>query len=133
MAAIDNAVANLAEDGIIGVADFFTSAKYDLPNRQHSYVQRWFWRSVFDVDGIGAFAHQHSTFASVSFCLSSERLNCDEHCLVFNSIITILLLVLQTWDLRGVCTWNTRWNQVYFLDFVSEEMSFNTILEIEQS
>lgn len=84
MAAIDNAVANLAEDGIIGVADFFTSAKYDLPNRQHSYVQRWFWRSVFDVDGIGAFAHQQSTFASVSFCLSFERLNCDEYYLVFN-------------------------------------------------
>jgi hypothetical protein len=53
MSAIDNAVSNLAEDGIIGVADFFTSAKYDLPNRQHSYIQRWFWRSVFDVDGIG--------------------------------------------------------------------------------
>ncbi len=53
MSAIDNAVSNLAEDGIMGVADFFTSAKYDLPNRQHSYIQRWFWRSVFDVDGIG--------------------------------------------------------------------------------
>jgi hypothetical protein len=53
MAAIDNAVAHLAEDGIVGVADFFTSAKYDLPNRQHSYLQRWFWRSMFDVDGIG--------------------------------------------------------------------------------
>ncbi|KAH9565685.1 hypothetical protein CY35_04G089900 [Sphagnum magellanicum] len=52
MSAIDNAVSNLAEDGIMGVADFFTSAKYDLPNRQHSYIQRWFWRSVFDVDGI---------------------------------------------------------------------------------
>ncbi len=53
MSAIDNAVSNLAEDGIMGVADFFTSAKYDLPNRQHRYIQLWFWRSVFDVDGIG--------------------------------------------------------------------------------
>jgi betaine lipid synthase len=52
MAAIDNAVKHLAEDGIVGVADFFTSAKYDLPNRQHSYLQRWFWRSFFDTDGI---------------------------------------------------------------------------------
>lgn len=52
MGAIDNAVQHLAEDGIVGVADFFTSAKYDLPNRQHSYLQRWFWRSLFDVDGI---------------------------------------------------------------------------------
>ncbi|CAM6035693.1 unnamed protein product [Sphagnum compactum] len=52
MSAIDNAVTNLEEDGIVGVADFFTSAKYDLPNRQHSYIQRWFWRSIFDVDGI---------------------------------------------------------------------------------
>ncbi|KAG0563546.1 hypothetical protein KC19_8G040100 [Ceratodon purpureus] len=52
MAAIDNAVRHLAEDGIVGVADFFTSAKYDLPNRQHSYIQRWFWRGMFDVDGI---------------------------------------------------------------------------------
>lgn len=53
MAAIDNAQRHLAEDGIVGVADFFTSAKYDLPNRQHSYLQRLFWRSMFDVDGIG--------------------------------------------------------------------------------
>jgi hypothetical protein len=53
MSAIDNAVTNLEEDGIVGVADFFTSAKYDIPNRQHSYIQRWFWRSIFDVDGIG--------------------------------------------------------------------------------
>lgn len=57
MAAIDNAVQHLAEDGIVGVSDFFTSAKYDLPNRQHSYIQRWFWRGLFDVDGIGEFVN----------------------------------------------------------------------------
>ena len=69
MAAIDNAMAHLREDGIVGVADFFTSAKYDLPNRQHSYIQRWFWRSMFDVDGIGM---------SNSFRFSS-------HCCIFFS------------------------------------------------
>ncbi|KAL2643503.1 hypothetical protein R1flu_011090 [Riccia fluitans] len=52
MDAVDQATSYLAEDGMIGVADFFTSAKYDLPNRQHTYSQRWFWRSVFDCDGI---------------------------------------------------------------------------------
>lgn len=61
MAAIDNAVKHLAEDGIVGVADFFTSAKYDLPNRQHSYLQRWFWRSFFDTDGIGTLSPLYST------------------------------------------------------------------------
>lgn len=46
------AVSYLAQDGIVGVADFFTSAKFDLPNRQHTFAQRWFWRAVFDLDGI---------------------------------------------------------------------------------
>lgn len=66
MAAIDNAVRHLAEDGIVGVADFFTSAKYDLPNRQHSYIQRWFWRSMFDVDGIGTCSPSSSAFPAVA-------------------------------------------------------------------
>jgi len=61
MAAIDNVQRHVAEDGIVGVADFFTSAKYDLPNRQHSYLQRWFWRSMFDVDGIGTVSKIPST------------------------------------------------------------------------
>lgn len=52
MDAVDNAVSMLAEDGILGVADFYTSGKYDLPNRQHSYRDRWFWRATFDLDGI---------------------------------------------------------------------------------
>ncbi|CAM6106075.1 unnamed protein product [Calypogeia fissa] len=52
MAAVDQAVSYLAEDGVIGMADFFTSSKYDLPNRQHSFATRWFWRTVFDCDGI---------------------------------------------------------------------------------
>ena len=52
MDAADNAMSMLAEDGIVGVADFYTSAKYDLPNRQHSYRDRWFWRATFDLDGI---------------------------------------------------------------------------------
>lgn len=52
MAAVDNAVAGLAPDGIMGVADFYTSAKYDTPNRQHPFARRWFWKAVFDCDGI---------------------------------------------------------------------------------
>ncbi|KAJ7531111.1 hypothetical protein O6H91_14G032700 [Diphasiastrum complanatum] len=52
MKVIDQALSYLSEDGIVGVADFYTSAKYDTPNRQHYWLQRWFWRSVFDLDGI---------------------------------------------------------------------------------
>ncbi|CAI7858224.1 unnamed protein product [Closterium sp. NIES-54] len=52
MDAVDAASGYMEEDGIMGVADFFTSAKFDLPNRQHTYNQRWFWRSCFDLDGI---------------------------------------------------------------------------------
>lgn len=26
--------------------------RYDMPLRQHSYLTRWFWRAVFDLDGI---------------------------------------------------------------------------------
>ncbi|CAI5999109.1 unnamed protein product [Closterium sp. NIES-64] len=52
MDAVDAATGYMEEDGIMGVADFFTSAKFDLPNRQHTYNQRWFWRSCFDLDGI---------------------------------------------------------------------------------
>lgn len=52
MKAVDAGISYLHEDGLFGVADFFTSAKFDLPNRQHTYSQRCFWRSVFDLDGI---------------------------------------------------------------------------------
>ena len=52
MNAVDAGLSYLDEDGLLGVADFYTSTKYDLPNRQHTYKQRWFWRSVFDFDGI---------------------------------------------------------------------------------
>jgi hypothetical protein len=52
MAAVDNAVAMLAADGIVGVADFYTSAKFDTPNRQHPFARRWFWKAVFDLDNI---------------------------------------------------------------------------------
>lgn len=52
MDAVEAATSYMEEDGIMGVADFFTSTKFDLPIRQHTYNQRWFWRSVFDLDGI---------------------------------------------------------------------------------
>jgi len=38
--------------GVLGVADFFTSLKYDKAERQHGYLTRWFWRSIFDLDNI---------------------------------------------------------------------------------
>ena len=38
--------------GVLGVADFFTSLKYDKAERQHGYFTRWFWRSIFDLDNI---------------------------------------------------------------------------------
>ncbi|KAJ7518535.1 hypothetical protein O6H91_21G073200 [Diphasiastrum complanatum] len=52
MAVIDKAISYLDKDGIVGVTDFYTSAKYDTDNRQHSWINRCFWRSVFDLDGI---------------------------------------------------------------------------------
>ena len=50
--AIDQASSYLEEKGMVGVADFYTSAKYDLPCRQMPYLSRVFWRSVFDMDNI---------------------------------------------------------------------------------
>jgi hypothetical protein len=43
-AAIDRAVSYLDKDGLMGVADFFVSSKYDLPMRQMSWARRFFWR-----------------------------------------------------------------------------------------
>lgn len=53
-AAVDRAVSYLhPEAGILGVADFGVSNKFDqLPLRQHSYFMRVFWQSIFDQDGI---------------------------------------------------------------------------------
>lgn len=67
-AAVDRAVSYLhPENGILGVADFFVSNKFDsLPLRQHSYLRRVFWQSIFDQDGI---------------YLGPERRNYLDHCL----------------------------------------------------
>jgi betaine lipid synthase len=51
MDVIDSTISMLAKDGLVGVVDFFTSSRYDLPNRQHSYVRRWLWRAAFDYTG----------------------------------------------------------------------------------
>ncbi|WPT16758.1 hypothetical protein PSENEW3_00004766 [Picochlorum sp. SENEW3] len=52
-AAVDRAVSYLdPEDGLLGVCDFFTGAKYDLPMRQMSWGRRFFWRCIFDTDNI---------------------------------------------------------------------------------
>ena len=50
--AVDNAVGMLAPDGLVGVCDFFVSARYDVPMRQMPWARRFFWRSVFDIDNI---------------------------------------------------------------------------------
>lgn len=52
-AAVDRAVSYLDKDtGLLGVADFFTSSRFDLPLRQMSWARRFFWRAVFDTDNI---------------------------------------------------------------------------------
>ena len=50
--AIDNATTFLKDDGLLGVADFYVSGKYDFPMRQMSWFRRFFWRCIFDTDGI---------------------------------------------------------------------------------
>ena len=50
--AVDNAMAMLDDDGLIGVTDFYVSGKYDIPARQISTMRRWFWRCTFDTDNI---------------------------------------------------------------------------------
>jgi betaine lipid synthase len=51
--ALDNATSWLhPSDGILGVADFYVSSKYDLPLRQMGWARRFFWRATFDVDNI---------------------------------------------------------------------------------
>lgn len=52
-AAADNARAMLdPKQGILAVADFAVSSKYDLPYRQMGWLRRFFWRATFDTDGI---------------------------------------------------------------------------------
>ncbi|GHP08431.1 hypothetical protein PPROV_000717000 [Pycnococcus provasolii] len=53
-AAVDNAVENILDEkrGLLGVTDFFVSGRFDLPQRQHSYLRRVLWQAVFDQDGI---------------------------------------------------------------------------------
>lgn len=53
MDAVDKALSYLDRNtGIVGVSDFYTSLKHDIPTRQHSYICRWFWRTIFDMDNI---------------------------------------------------------------------------------
>jgi hypothetical protein len=52
MDAVDNALSMLSPGGLLGVADFYVSGKYDCPERQHPYYRRWFWQAVFDLDNI---------------------------------------------------------------------------------
>jgi betaine lipid synthase len=49
---IDKAVSYLHPEGLMGVADFYVSSRYDLPMRQMSWVRRFFWRATFDTDNI---------------------------------------------------------------------------------
>jgi hypothetical protein len=41
---IDKAVSYLADEGLMGVADFYVSSKWDLPLRQMPWIRRFFWR-----------------------------------------------------------------------------------------
>ena len=40
------------EVGVVGVSDFYVSAKFDFPHRQMSYFNRFLWKSIFDIDNI---------------------------------------------------------------------------------
>lgn len=52
-AVIDRAISYLDPDnGLLGVADFYVSGKHDYPMRQMPWAVRFFWRSIFDTDGI---------------------------------------------------------------------------------
>lgn len=50
--AVDHANALLKNDGIIGIADFYVSERFDKPDRQMSVVSRQFWRGFFDLDNV---------------------------------------------------------------------------------
>ncbi|CAG9467464.1 unnamed protein product [Pedinophyceae sp. YPF-701] len=52
LSAVDNAIDMMADDAILGVADFFVSGKYDSPLRRMSWIRRFFWRATFDTDNI---------------------------------------------------------------------------------
>lgn len=49
---IDGTISYLAPGGLIGGADYFVSSKYDTSLRQTSSIARFFWRSIFDLDGV---------------------------------------------------------------------------------
>jgi betaine lipid synthase len=52
-AAIDKMFAYLNPDsGVVGVSDFYVSAKFDFPHRQMGYMTRIIWKSIFDIDNI---------------------------------------------------------------------------------
>ena len=50
--AVDNAMSLLGSDGLLGIADFYVSGKFDKADRQMSTTARWFWRCTFDTDNI---------------------------------------------------------------------------------
>jgi betaine lipid synthase len=51
--AVDKATSYLDPNhGYLAVTDFYVSGKWDLPMRQMSWGRRFFWRSIFDMDGI---------------------------------------------------------------------------------
>ena len=41
---VDKALSYLGDNGLLGVADFFVSSKWDLPLRQMPWARRFFWR-----------------------------------------------------------------------------------------
>ena len=52
-AALDRCLSYLEpRNGLLGVADFYVSAKHDLPLRQQPWARRFFWQATFDTDGI---------------------------------------------------------------------------------
>ena len=50
--AVDHANNLLKRDGIIGIADFYVSERFDKSERQMSVITRQFWRGFFDLDNV---------------------------------------------------------------------------------
>ena len=68
---VDKAMSYLAEEGLIGIADFYVSSKWDLPLRQMPWSRRFFWRCAFPAQRASCLALAQTEPASSSATLQS--------------------------------------------------------------
>ena len=109
--AVDQALSYLDPAvGILGVADFYTSFKYDTTERQHGYLTRWFWRSIFDLDGIDLGPERrhyldHMCEKGVCFFFSYYA-QCRLGPIVFDILVTVYNLLANSrahLNLNAIC------------------------------